>query len=70
LSLCLSAGASGQGLERQAEADDKQPGDDDVLLETGLIIQPLPIWEDEWEHPAHHPNPRLIENVRREGAPL
>jgi len=24
----------------------------DVLLETGLLIQPLPVWEDEWAHPG------------------
>ena len=42
----------------------------DVLLETNVYIQPLPIWEDEWEHPETHSNPRLIENIRREGLPL
>jgi uncharacterized protein len=39
----------------------------DVLLETGIYIQPLPIWEDEWEHPDTHSNPRLLDNIRREG---
>jgi predicted nucleotidyltransferase len=42
----------------------------DVLLETGILIQPLPIWEDEWEHPEHHNAPALIRNVRREGIRL
>jgi len=42
----------------------------DVLLETQVYIQPLPIWEDEWEHPDTHSNPRLIENIQREGLPL
>jgi uncharacterized protein len=42
----------------------------DVLLETNVYIQPLPIWEDEWEHPETHSNPRLLENIRREGLPL
>lgn len=23
----------------------------DVLLNTGIRIPPLPIWEEEWEHP-------------------
>jgi predicted nucleotidyltransferase len=41
-----------------------------VLLETNVYIQPLPIWEDEWEHPETHSNPRLLENIRREGVPL
>ncbi|MEA3109334.1 MAG: uncharacterized protein QOI88_3939 [Gammaproteobacteria bacterium] len=42
----------------------------DVLLEKNVYIQPLPIWEDEWEHPESHSNPRLLENIRREGLPL
>jgi len=42
----------------------------DVLLETNVYIQPLPIWENEWEHPETHSNPRLLENIRREGQPL
>ena len=42
----------------------------DVLLETNVYIQPLPIWEYEWEHPETHSNPRLLENIKREGLPL
>jgi uncharacterized protein len=42
----------------------------DVLLETSVYIAPLPIWEDEWAHPETHSNPRLLENIRREGRPL
>jgi uncharacterized protein len=42
----------------------------DVLLETKAYIQPLPIWEDEWEHPETHSNPRLLENIRHDGLTL
>jgi uncharacterized protein len=42
----------------------------DILLETTIYIQPLPIWEDEWDDPDTHSNPRLLENIRREGLPL
>ncbi len=42
----------------------------DVLLETGLYIQPLPIWEAEWERPEQHSNPELLANIRRDGVPL
>jgi predicted nucleotidyltransferase len=42
----------------------------EMLLETNIYIQPVPIWEDEWEHPETHSNPRLLENIRREGLPL
>lgn len=42
----------------------------DVLLETGVLIEALPLWEDELEHPELFTNPALIENIRREGITL
>jgi predicted nucleotidyltransferase len=42
----------------------------DVLLEKGVLIQPLPIWEQEWQHPESDPNPRLLANIRRDGVAL
>jgi predicted nucleotidyltransferase len=42
----------------------------DVLLETGVLVEALPLWEDEWEHPQRFNNPILIENIRREGVRL
>ncbi len=42
----------------------------DVLLETGIRIQPLPVWEDEWEHPESYSNPRLLANIANEGVRL
>ncbi|MCG5494672.1 nucleotidyltransferase domain-containing protein [Ectothiorhodospira variabilis] len=42
----------------------------DVLLETGILISPLPIWLDEWEHPENHSNPILLRNIDREGVRL
>jgi antitoxin ChpS len=42
----------------------------DVLLDTGIRIQPLPIWEDEWEHPEAYSNPLLLKNIEREGIRL
>lgn len=42
----------------------------DVLLDTGIRIQPLPIWEQEWNHPEKYRNPRLLENISREGIKL
>jgi predicted nucleotidyltransferase len=42
----------------------------DVLLETGVYIQPLPIWEEQWKRPKDHSNPRLLENIEREGIEL
>lgn len=42
----------------------------DVLLDSGIRIQPLPIWETEWAHPERYNNPRLLENIAREGLAL
>jgi len=42
----------------------------DVLLETGVLIQPMPLSMDEWTHPEHHPNPRLVRNIQRDGRRL
>lgn len=42
----------------------------DVLLETGVLVEALPLWEDEMEHPELFSNPALIKNIRREGIAL
>jgi predicted nucleotidyltransferase len=42
----------------------------DVLLETGIRIQPFPLWEDEWQHPETYVNPDLLNNIAREGVRL
>lgn len=42
----------------------------DVLLESGILISPLSIWLDEWEHPETSPNPALLYNIEREGIRL
>jgi antitoxin ChpS len=42
----------------------------DVLLDSGIRIQPLPIWECEWAHPDEYSNPRLLQNIAREGLRL
>lgn len=42
----------------------------DVLLETGILVSPLPIWLDEWEHPENYSTPALLRNINREGVRL
>jgi len=37
----------------------------DVMLETGILIDPLPLWEDELKRPETFSNPALIENIKR-----
>lgn len=39
----------------------------DNLLETGILVQPLPVWEDEMRHPAAWRNPELLDNIVRHG---
>jgi len=42
----------------------------DVMLDTGILVQPLPVWETEWQNPETYPNPDLLANIRREGISL
>jgi antitoxin ChpS len=42
----------------------------DVFLDKGILIQPLPIWEQEWRDPERYPNPRLLARIRRDGVAL
>lgn len=42
----------------------------DVLLETGIYIQPLALWESELQRPESFANPGLIEAIKREGVRL
>jgi len=42
----------------------------DVLLDTGINVSPLPVWLSEWAHPEAYSNPRLLENIAREGVRL
>ena len=39
----------------------------DVMLETGILIEAIPFWEGEWDHPERFNNPALIANIQREG---
>lgn len=41
-----------------------------VMMETGVMVEAIPIWRDEFERPETFRNPRLIENIRREGLRL
>ena len=42
----------------------------DVMLETGVLIDPIALWEEEWNHPERFSNPALIANIRRDGVAL
>jgi uncharacterized protein len=42
----------------------------DVYLETGVMIQPVPISSEDWAHPEGFVRPSLLRNITREGIPL
>ena len=63
----LLHGQPGQFMATKLDMDDLAY---DVLLDTGIRIQPLPIWEEEWDHPEAYSNPRLLYNIERDGIRL
>jgi predicted nucleotidyltransferase len=56
--------------DRKAAALDMADIAFDVMLETGILVEALPLWEEELEHPRRFSNPELIQNIRREGIRL
>lgn len=64
---CYCAGAVDRFLDTKLALADIAY---DVLLETGVLIQPFPIWQDEWEHPENYSNPALLRSINREGVRL
>ncbi len=42
----------------------------DTMLETGILVEPLPVWLDEWMHPARHGNPALLQAIARDGVAI
>lgn len=42
----------------------------DVLLETGVLIEPLAVAEAEWRTPGRHSNPDLLRRIATEGRPI
>ena len=60
----------GRSGDRTAAALDMAGIAFDVLLETGVLVEALPLWQDEFNRPERFSNPTLIENIRREGVRL
>jgi predicted nucleotidyltransferase len=42
----------------------------EVLLETGILIQPVPIGSEHWHHPERFPRPGFLRTLSREGIAL
>ncbi|MFF8799974.1 MULTISPECIES: nucleotidyltransferase domain-containing protein [unclassified Methylobacterium] len=66
----LAVVLDGDGAERSRVSGEMAEIAFDVLMETGLLVQALPLWEREWREPEHFSNPTLIANIRRDGVPL
>lgn len=39
----------------------------DVLMDTGILVQPVPISSFDWRHPEGFPRPGFLRNVASEG---
>jgi predicted nucleotidyltransferase len=39
----------------------------DVMLDTGIRVEAIPVWEDEWANPDTYRNPFLLRNIERDG---
>lgn len=39
----------------------------DAMLDTGIRVQPLPVWGDEWREPDTWSNPELLRNIEQTG---
>ncbi len=60
----------GEQGKRAATAIDMAGIAFDVMLETGVLVEALPLWGGEMEHPDRFSNPALIRTIQREGVAL
>lgn len=60
----------GQHGKRSTAAIDMAGIAFDVMLETGILVEALPLWRDEMEQPERFNNPALIKTIQREGVAL
>ena len=42
----------------------------DVMMETGVLVQAFPMWNDDLSHPERFTNPSLIQNIVADGIRL
>jgi predicted nucleotidyltransferase len=60
----------GEKGDRYAVAGDMAGIAFDVMMETGVLVDPFPLWEYELARPETFGNPALIANIKREGLRL
>jgi DNA invertase Pin-like site-specific DNA recombinase/predicted nucleotidyltransferase len=63
-------GERGERRDRTAASLDMAGLAFDVMMETGVMVQGLPLWETELARPETFTNPALIDNILREGVHL
>ena len=63
----ILAGAPGSVLDTKLDMADLAF---DAMLETGIRIQPLPLWYVHWQDPSRFSNPALVRAIQREGVVL
>jgi predicted nucleotidyltransferase len=42
----------------------------DVMMETGILVQPFPMWDGDLAHPERFTNPALIKQIVKDGIRL
>ncbi|KAF3995949.1 nucleotidyltransferase family protein [Glaciimonas immobilis] len=60
----LLSGAHGQFVATKMALSDMAF---DVMLDTGIRVEAIPVWEDEWASPDTYRNPFLLKNIARDG---
>jgi DNA invertase Pin-like site-specific DNA recombinase/predicted nucleotidyltransferase len=60
----------GESGDRYSVSSDMSGLAFDVMMETGILVDPLPLWEGEFKRAELFSNPALIEAVKREGRRL
>jgi len=58
---------SGKHADRAAAVKDMAGIAFHVMMETGIMVEALPLWDDELENPEIFANPGLIKNISRDG---
>jgi DNA invertase Pin-like site-specific DNA recombinase/predicted nucleotidyltransferase len=61
---------NGEQGKRSATAIDMAGVAFEVMLETGILVEALPLWGGELDHPELFSNPALIKTIQREGVAL
>lgn len=68
--LDIAVVLKGKRTKRFAVVQDLAGAAFDAMLETGVVVQALPLWEDDLKRPERFGNPAFIENIRRHGLRL